>query len=95
MTLPRQLYCDTSFFYAGLDPADRNHDRAQAFIAEAYDRAALMFSTWDVISETVTLLRYRRGFDAAVMFLDRVKPNLRIVTYGGQVRTEAEQVFRR
>ena len=53
-----------------------------------------LWATWDIISETVTLLRYRRSFRAALAFLTEVKPQLRIVAYGDRVRDEAEQVFR-
>ena len=52
-------------------------------------------TTWDVLSETETLLRYRRNFRAALAFLTEVKPQLRIVACGDRVRDEAEQVFRR
>jgi predicted nucleic acid-binding protein len=42
----------------------------------------------------VTLLRYRRNFQAALAFLTDVKPNIHIVTYGDRLRDEAEQIFR-
>jgi predicted nucleic acid-binding protein len=48
-----------------------------------------------VISETVTLLRYRHSSAAATRFLDDVKPGLHVVDYGADARVEAEQVFRR
>ena len=53
------------------------------------------WTTWDVVSETVTLLRYRGGFRAALTFLDDVRPRLHVVRYGDRVRDNAEQVFRR
>lgn len=94
MALPPRLFCDTSFFYASLDPGDANHERARAIVKEAAAAGTALFATWDIISETMTLLRYRRGFQAALGFLTEVKPRLRIVTYGDQVRLEAEEVFR-
>ncbi len=48
-----------------------------------------------MISETITLLRYRHSSTAAIRFLDLVKPGLHIAEYGADVRVEAEQVFRR
>ena len=54
-----------------------------------------LYVTWDIISETLTLLRYRRSYHEAATFLTEVKPNLHIVNYGETVRTEAEQIFRR
>lgn len=95
MALPERLFCDTSFFYACLDVQDANHERAEELTADAVTSATVFFATWDIISETVTLLRYRKGFRPAVRFLDDVKPSLSIVNYGSRVRDEAERVFRR
>ena len=94
MALPNLVFCDTSFFYACLDPRDTNHARAQALETESASIGATFCTTWDIISETVTLLRYRRNYRAALAFLTDVKPGLRIVTYGDRVRDEAEQIFR-
>lgn len=95
MALPSRVFCDTSFFYACLDPDDNNHDRAEELTDDAAASAAAIFTTWDIISETVTLLRYRKGFREAITFLDEVKPNLTLVDYSQRVRDEAEQIFRR
>ena len=94
MALPNLVFCDTSFFYACLDPRDTNHARAQALVTESASIGATFCTTWNIISETVTLLRYRRNYRAALAFLTDVKPGLRIVTYGDRVRDEAEQIFR-
>jgi predicted nucleic acid-binding protein len=94
MAVPPRLFCDTSFFYACLDPADTNHGRAREITNEIVARGASLSTSWDVISETVTLLRYRRSFQGALAFLTEVKPQLRIVAYGDLLRSEAEEVFR-
>ena len=94
MAPPTLVFCDTSFFYACLDPRDSNHARAQALVTESTSIGATFCTTWDIISETVTLLRYRRNYRAALAFLTEVKPGLRIITYGDRVRDEAEQIFR-
>lgn len=94
MTLPPRLFCDTSFFYACLDPGDVNHARARGLVDRATLAACELLTTWDVVSETVTLLRYRRSFEAAWLFLSQVRPTLRLVSYGEEVRDEAEEVFR-
>ncbi|MDN5941196.1 MAG: PIN domain-containing protein [Nitrospira sp.] len=94
MTFPPLAFCDTSFFYACLDPKDVNHARARALVAESASASATFCTTWDIISETVTLLRYRRNFQAALAFLTHVKPELQIDAYGDGVRDEAERVFR-
>ena len=93
-TLPARLFCDTSFFYAALDPDDVHHERAATIVDEASAARCDFFTTWDIVSESVTLLRYRRSFAAALRFLDDVTPALRIVSYGDGVRREATEVFK-
>jgi len=92
-TVPSRLFCDTSFFYASLDPRDVNHRKAQMLLAAAAVQQVTFAATWDIISETVTLLRYRRNFKSAAAFLADVKPGLLIPQYGDQVRAEAEHIF--
>jgi predicted nucleic acid-binding protein len=60
-----------------------------------FDNVAALYTTWDIISETVTLLRYRASFKTALEFLDEIKPALYIVHYDDSVRTSAEDVFRK
>ena len=90
-----RVFCDTSFFYASLDNRDVNYPRARALLEEAATAGVVFYCTWDIISETVTLLRYRCSYGRAIQFLDRVKPTLRIVSYDDSVRDQAEEVFRR
>jgi predicted nucleic acid-binding protein len=94
MASPFRLFCDTSFYYACLDPAEANHRRASALLAEASATDSAFCTTWDVIGETVTLLRDRRSFRTALAFLDEVKPSLQLIPYGDRVRLEAEHLFR-
>ena len=82
MALPPRLFCDTSFFYACFDPRDVNHQRAEDLSAEAAESGSTLYVTWDIISETLTLLRYRRSYRAAPTFLSEIKPDLHIVNYG-------------
>jgi predicted nucleic acid-binding protein len=94
VVFPARAFCDTSFFYACLDPRDTNHEHAKELISEAADGGSDFYATWDIISETVTLLRYRAGYQIALTYLDDVKPALRVVGYGDAVRAEAEAIFR-
>ncbi|MBI2160430.1 MAG: type II toxin-antitoxin system VapC family toxin [Candidatus Rokubacteria bacterium] len=89
------MFCDTSYFYACADTDDMYYRRALALAGEAARLGTQLWTTWDVISETVTLLRYRHSAVAAIRFLDDVKPGLHVVDYGADLRVEAEQVFRR
>ena len=95
MAFPPRLFCDTSFFYACFDPRDVNHHQAHSLSVEAAEADSALYVTWDVISETLTLLRYRRSHRDALTFLSDIKPSLHIVNYGDSVRAEAEQIFRR
>ena len=95
MALPPRLFCDTSFFYACFDPRDVNHQQANSLSVEAVEAGSTLYVTWDIISETLTLLRYRRSYRAALAFLSEIKPDLHIVNYGNSVRADAEQIFRR
>ena len=95
MALPPRLFCDTSFFYACFDPRDVNHQQANSLSADAVEAGSTLYVTWDIISETLTLLRYRRSYRAALAFLSEIKPDLHIVNYGDSVRADAEQIFRR
>jgi predicted nucleic acid-binding protein len=94
-SFPRRAFCDTSYFYACADAADGHHRTALALASNAANRGTELWTTWDVVSETVTLLRYRHSYAAAIGFLDEVKPGLQIMGYGGALLTEAEDIFRR
>jgi predicted nucleic acid-binding protein len=91
----RKAFCDTSFFFASLVPEDVNYERAGDILVFCKENALTLCTTWDVISETVTLLRYRASYKLAVRFLDTVKPALLIVRYDDSVRQAAEKVFRK
>jgi predicted nucleic acid-binding protein len=96
MILPeKRVFCDTSFFFASLCPHDFNYDKAGDLITYCQDHTITLLTTNDVISETITLLRYRATYRIAVDFLDNVKPSLAIVRYDESVRTAAETVFKK
>jgi predicted nucleic acid-binding protein len=89
------VFCDTGFLYASLAPHDRHYERAGDLLEQCHAQRVRMFSTWDVISETLTLLAYRLQPRAAVQFLDTMKPALALVPTTDAVLSQAEQVFRR
>jgi len=90
-----RAFCDTSFFFAALAPRDVNHARARSLLTAGVEEGIALHTTWDVVSETVTLLTYRLDRRAGVAFLDTVKPALAIVPTTSAVLSEAEAVFRR
>jgi predicted nucleic acid-binding protein len=89
-----RVFCDTSFFFASLYPKDINYERAGQILKEALSQAVSLWTTWDIISETATLLLYRFNSKAAIRFLDEIKPVLNVVYYDDSIRKEAERVFR-
>jgi len=89
-----RAFCDTSFFFASLSPTDVNYERAGQILKEALDQKISLLATWDIISETATLLLYRFNSKAAIRFLDEIKPVLNVIYYDDSVRKEAEQIFR-
>lgn len=90
-----RVFCDTGFLYVRLARGDRHYDRAGELLEQCHHQRIRMFSTWEVVSETITLLTYRLRPQAAVQFLDTIKPELALVPITQPVLSEAEQVFRR
>jgi predicted nucleic acid-binding protein len=90
---PGKVFCDTSFFYACLDPRDANHEAARKAVESAVAAHSVMFCTWDIISETATLLRYRSSFATARRFLMEVKPGLKVVVPDEEAHRKAEKLF--
>lgn len=90
-----RVFCDTGFFFASLARADRHYDRAGELLEECRTEDIRMFSTWEVVSETLTLLTYRLHPQAAITFLDTVRSVLSLVPVTDAILAEAEQVFRR
>lgn len=70
-----------------------NYRRAGELLGECRDEGVTLHSTWDVVSETVTLLAYRLRPNAAIAFLKTVKPELVLVPTTLAVLKEAERVF--
>ena len=90
-----RVFCDTSFFYACLDNQDVHHGRARTLVEDAATAHVVFYSTWDIVSGTVTLLRYHWSYTRALAFLDHGKPLLRLVPYDDSVRLQAEDVCSR
>ncbi|HLG28818.1 MAG TPA: PIN domain-containing protein [Candidatus Brocadiales bacterium] len=96
LNLPdNKVFCDTSFFFASLCPHDTNFEKAGALLEYCKDNAVSIYTTWDIISETATLLRYRASHKVAVEFIDEVKPVLSIIKYDDTIRDAAEKVFKK
>ncbi|NJD67861.1 MAG: hypothetical protein C3F12_12465 [Candidatus Methylomirabilota bacterium] len=98
MTIPegtQVVFADTSYFYAALDRRDRDHGRAQALVRQVEEHSVGIATTWEVIVETVTLLRYRYSYLGAQTFLRRVLPTLNLVYVDDAERQKALALFSR
>lgn len=91
----RFCFADTSFFYATLDSRDRDHSAAKRLASLIRSRGIATVTTWEIIMETVTLLRYRYSFQGAMAFVNMVLPRLNIVYASADERVEALAVFGR
>jgi predicted nucleic acid-binding protein len=94
-TIPSACFCDTSFFYALLDRRDHDHPVAKALAAWVQDRQVPLITTWEVVVETVTLLRYRHSYQAAMAFIQQILPRLNLVSLATEDRAKALDWFRR
>jgi predicted nucleic acid-binding protein len=90
-----RVFCDTSFFFATLDPHDTHHAAAQERVQVCAEQRVSLLTTWEVLGETLTLLRYRLGASWAARFLDEVRPSLQLIAPSEAVREEALLLFRR
>ncbi|MFQ5825590.1 MAG: type II toxin-antitoxin system VapC family toxin [bacterium] len=88
-----KLFCDTSFFYAAIDPQDVNHKKAKEVSEICKRKKIALYCTRDIIVETITLLLYRFSYLGAIEFIKNVKPKLNIIWPQPHLDTKAEIMF--
>ncbi len=93
MQAPKAIFCDTSFFYAALINTDADHIRAQKIAKSIARNKIICYTTWDVVSETLTLLMYRAGYLAACKFIEEILPEITIIEINQEIRNQALQTF--
>jgi predicted nucleic acid-binding protein len=93
--IPSALFTDTSFFYTLLDRRDRDHGVAKALAAWVQDQQVPLVTTWEIVVETVTLLRYRYSYQAARSFIQRILPRLNLIYLMNEDRAKALDWFRK
>jgi predicted nucleic acid-binding protein len=92
---PGRIFCDTSFFFACLEPRDQSHAPALLWLKASQQHKSVFVTTWDILSETVTLLRRKSGYRIALAFIEEIIPSLRLVLIDDSVRQEALAIFKR
>jgi len=92
---PARIFCDTSFFFACLEPRDENHMLALDWLKISQKHKSAFLTTWDILSETVTLLRRKSGYRIALEFIEEIIPSLRLLPADESTRQEALVIFKR
>ena len=74
----RALFFDTSFWIALMYLKDEEHQKSEQFFYSILETNISLFTTIDVVSETITTLRYIRriGYHLAKRFIEEIKPQL-------------------
>ncbi len=90
-----RAFGDTSYFFALLNAKDPDHVAAIRIAQQVAICHVEVFTTWDVVSETATLLRYRWTHVAAAKFLTRLVPHLTVLQPDEGDRIAAIRLFLR
>jgi predicted nucleic acid-binding protein len=93
--LPPDVFADSSFWFAALEPSDINHDRAGDLLGRARLGRTRFHCTREIVGETLTLLRYRSGARNALTFLNAVLPTVQVIVPDAHAHEAALEVFRR
>lgn len=88
-------FCDTSFFYATLDNKDHDHPAAATLADWVQANNVSLFTTWEVVLETVTLLRYRYSYQGSMAFIEEVLPHLNLIQLTSEDRINALEIFKK
>lgn len=75
----KAVFADTSLFYALLDARDPDHEAALRLAKGVERRQLPILTTWEGVVETVTLLRVRHSYQAALIFIEEILPHLNVV----------------
>ncbi|MBI4331215.1 MAG: type II toxin-antitoxin system VapC family toxin [Chloroflexi bacterium] len=76
--MSRDLFVDTSAWYALAIARDLNNRAAKTLLGGALDRYRHLISTNHVIGETYTLIRHRWGHEIARVFLENMRKSRRL-----------------
>jgi predicted nucleic acid-binding protein len=90
-----RAFADTSYFFALLNARDPDHAAAMRIAQQIAIGQIAVFTTWDVVSETATLLRYRLAHGAAAQFLIRLIPDFTVIQPDEDDRIAAIRLFLR
>lgn len=90
----RKVFADTSYFFALLDRSDVRHPRAAQLAQHLLQHHIAIVTTWEIVLEATTLLRYRLSYQGAETFLSTVVPSVGVLYPSEVDRTAAIRFFR-
>lgn len=91
----QRVYADTSYYYAVADARDAHHATARAVSQRVAEQGWGVVSSWEVIVETITLLRYRHSYRGSIAFIEHVLPAIEVIYITDAIRQHALTQFRR
>lgn len=86
-----KVFIDTSAWIALYDKNDQYHNKAGKIWAEIINKKKQLYTTFDVLDETITLLRFRVGYKSSIDFGDSVFESkiINIIEIGTEFRVRA------
>ena len=97
--MTRQVFVDTWAWYALVNRSDRHHSLARETLLSLLKESAALVTSNFVFDETITLIRYHIGYQAAVRFYEILqelcrKGNLVFIRVSEEHEQEAWRLFR-
>lgn len=75
-----QIVKPTCLFRTTLDLHDRSYSRVRTLIRQTQERGIGVVTTWEVVVETLTLLRYHHSYLGRLALVRQVLPTLNLVS---------------
>jgi len=93
----KDLFIDTSAWYALADSFDQYHEQAGKLFPRALQEYGRLVTTNLVVAETYILIRRELGHEAAITFLEKIaaSPKLTRMYSDSVLEAEAEAILRR
>ncbi|MBC8233270.1 type II toxin-antitoxin system VapC family toxin [bacterium] len=95
--MSRELFVDSSAWYALADIDDKYHNSAKAFFSQCLKDYARLITSNCVVGETYTLIRTRLGYRPAWEFITRIRSSsrLEVIFINEVIESEAYKLLRR
>lgn len=90
-----KVFIDTSAWIALYDRNDRYHKNAKKIWVEIINKKKQIYTTFDVLDETITLLRFRVGYKGSVDFGENVFESkiINIIEINTELRLKAREFY--